>query len=203
MNPVGDPEVITQKRVIQLFREELHYRYLGDWKDRANSNIEEGLLRDYLTRNKYSDVQINRAIHLLHLAAENNHRSLYLNNKAVYSLFRYGIPVKEEAGRVNETVHLFNWQEPEKNDFAIAEEVTLRGIHERRPDLVLYINGIAIGVIELKRSSVSIGDGIRQSISNQSKEFNEWFYSTIQFVFAGNDSKGSVMVPSVLKKNTF
>ena len=37
---------------------------------------------------------------------------------------------------------------------------------------------------------MSIGSGIRQSLSNQKKEFNEWFFSTIQFVFAGNDSEG-------------
>jgi type I restriction enzyme R subunit len=190
MNPIGSPEAVTQQRIIQLFRDEMNYRYLGDWTYRANSNIEEDLVKNYLIRNKYSDPQINRAIHQLHVAADDSHRSLYLNNKAVYGLLRYGVPVKEEAGRVTETVHLINWAKPEKNDFAIAEEVTLKGHYERRPDLVLYINGIAIGAIELKRSSVSIGDGIRQSISNQSREFNEWFYSTIQFVFAGNDSEG-------------
>ena len=66
----------------------------------------------------------------------------------------------------------------------------LHGNHERRPDLVLYVNGIAIGVIELKNSRVSIGDGIRQSLSNQQPEFNAWFFSTVQFIFAGNDSEG-------------
>ena len=55
---------------------------------------------------------------------------------------------------------------------------------------MLYVNGIAIGVIELKRSSIGIGEGIRQSLSNQSPEFNEWFFSTVQFVFAGNDTEG-------------
>ena len=100
------------------------------------------------------------------------------------------MPVKIEAGKVTETVHLINWDEPEKNDFAIAEEVTLKGNHERRPDLVLYVNGIAIGVLELKNSRVTIGDGIRQSLSNQQPEFNAWFFSTVQFVFAGNDSEG-------------
>ena len=103
---------------------------------------------------------------------------------------RYGVPVKIEAGKVTETVHLINWAEPVKNDFAIAEEVTLRGNHERRPDIVLYVNGIAVGVLELKNSRISIGDGIRQSISNQRPEFNAWFFSTIQFIFAGNDSEG-------------
>ena len=130
------------------------------------------------------------ALYKLHTEADNHSRGLYDNNKAVYSLLRYGVPVKIEAGKVTETVHLINWHEPEKNDFAIAEEVTLRGNHERRPDIVLYVNGIAVGVLELKRSSVSIGDGIRQNISNQRPEFNEWFFSTVQFVFAGNDSEG-------------
>jgi type I restriction enzyme, R subunit len=46
---------------------------------------------------------------------------------------------------------------------------------------VLYVNGIAVGVLELKRSSVSIGDGIRQTRSNEQPEFNEWFFSTVQF----------------------
>ncbi len=98
--------------------------------------------------------------------------------------------VKTQVGENTEDVWLINWKEPQKNDFAIAEEVTLHGNHERRPDLVLYVNGIAIGVIELKNSRVSIGDGIRQNLSNQQPEFNAWFFSTVQFVFAGNDSEG-------------
>jgi type I restriction enzyme R subunit len=191
MSTVGQPERATQNRVIALFREALGYRYLGDWSERAgNSNIEEGLLTDWLGRNGYHPAQISRALDILKREADNPARSLYGNNEAVYSLLRYGVPVKTEAGRVTETVHLVNWAKPEKNDFAIAEEVTLKGNHERRPDLVLYVNGIAIGVIELKNSRVSIGDGIRQLLSNQQPEFNEWFFSTVQIVFAGNDSEG-------------
>jgi type I restriction enzyme, R subunit len=55
---------------------------------------------------------------------------------------------------------------------------------------VLYVNGIAVGIIKLKNSRVSIGDGIRQNPSNQQPEFNQWFFTTIQFIFAGNDSEG-------------
>ncbi len=188
---IGQPERATQNRVIALFRDELHYRYLGDWSDRENnSNIEEGLLTAWLTKCGYSSDQINRAIDLLHREADNHNRNLYGNNEEVYKYLYYGVPVKIEAGKVTETVHLIRWDKPELNDFAIAEEVTLRGNHERRPDIVLYINGIAIGVLELKNSRVSIGDGIRQNLSNQQPEFNEWFFSTVQFVFAGNDSEG-------------
>jgi hypothetical protein len=63
MSTIGKAERVTQNRVIALFRDELKYRYLGDWSDRAgNSNIEEGLLKDYLTSCSYSPEQISRAI---------------------------------------------------------------------------------------------------------------------------------------------
>lgn len=52
---------------------------------------------------------------------------------------------------------------------AIAEEVTVAGENTKRPDLVLYVNGIALGVIELKRSTVSIGEGIRQNLDSQKR----------------------------------
>jgi type I restriction enzyme R subunit len=191
MNTVGQPERTTQNRIITLFRDELGYRYLGDWSDRdGNSNVEEGLLSGWLGRNGYTPAQISAALHKLRTEADKFSRTLYGNNREVYNLLRYGVPVKTEAGTVTETVHLIDWAKPEKNDFAIAEEVTLKGRHERRPDIVLYVNGIAVGVLELKNSRVSIGDGIRQSLSNQQLEFNAWFFSTVQFIFAGNDSEG-------------
>ncbi len=191
MKTIGKSERATQNRVIRLFCDELNYRYLDDWSAReGNSNVEEFILSAWLTKRGYASEQVSRAIHLLKVEAINLQRSLYDNNRAVYSLLRYGVPVKTEAGQVTETVELIDWAHPEENDFAIAEEVTLRGNHERRPDLVLYVNGIAVGVIELKNSRVSIGDGIRQLLSNQQPEFNDWFFSTVQLVFAGNDSEG-------------
>lgn len=50
------------------------------------------------------------------------------------------------AGQVHASVHLIDWDNPENNDFALAEEVSLKGgglaSHQRRPDIVLYLNGI-------------------------------------------------------------
>ena len=100
MSGIGKPERVTQNRVIALFRDELKYRYLGDWSDRDNSNIDENLLGDYLARAGYSPEQISRAIYLLRTEADNPNRSFYENNKAVYSFLRYGVPVKLEAGRL-------------------------------------------------------------------------------------------------------
>ena len=191
MGNVGDIERITQNRVVKLFKEKLGYTYLGNWEDRQNNrNIEEALLTSYLTKKGYNQTLITKALYELGVAANNYNESLYTNNKNVYKLLRYGVQIKAEAGENFEPVQLIDWQNPEKNDFAIAEEVTILGNREKRPDIVLYVNGIAMGVLELKRSIVSIGDGIRQSIVNQQKEFIQSFFSTVQFVFAGNDTEG-------------
>ena len=188
---VGQIERATQNRIVKLFREKLGYEYLGNWEDRLdNSNIEEEEVRKYLTGRGYSDTLIARALDKLRTTANNYSESLYTNNQNVYKLLRYGIGVVENAGENNQQVQLIDWKNPEKNNFAIAEEVTYQGNHEKRPDIVLYVNGIALGVLELKRSTVSIGDGIRQNIVNQQKEFIQSFFSTIQFVFAGNDTEG-------------
>src|SRR2546422_3426287 len=158
MSTVGQPERVTQNRVVALFRDELGYRYLGDWTDRdSNSNIEEGLLSTWLTGRGYSAAQIGVALHKLRTEAANQNRTLYGNNQVVYSLLRYGVPVKVEAGKVTETVHVINWHKPEENDFAIAEEVTLAGNQERRPDHVLYVDGIAGDNLALQDSRVSTG----------------------------------------------
>ncbi len=191
MSEVGKAERVTQNRVIALFRNELGYDYLGDWEKRSgNRNIEEELATIYLETQDYTSKQISTALFKLQKAASIGGRDLYGSNKEVYGYLRYGIPVKVEAGKVTETLHLIDWENPQNNDFGVAEEVTLRGGHERRPDLVLYVNGIAVGVIELKNSRVSIGEGIRQLISNQTAQFNEEFFTTVQYVFAGNDTEG-------------
>jgi type I restriction enzyme R subunit len=67
------------------------------------------------------------ALYKLPTEADNHSRGLCGSYRAVYNLLRYGVPVKIEAGKVTETVHLINWQQPVKNEFALAEEVTLRG----------------------------------------------------------------------------
>ena len=148
MNTIGKPERETQDRIIKLFRDELRYRYLGDWSDRpGNSNIEEALLAAYLMKDGYTMEQISRAIYLLRTEAENPNRSLYDNNKAVYGMLRYGVPVKIEAGKVTETVKVINWQHPEYERFrhrrgshaarqprAPAGSRALRQRHRRRGD---------------------------------------------------------------------
>jgi type I restriction enzyme, R subunit len=198
MTTVGQIEKRTQARVVALFRERLCYDYLGDKTDLDNRNIEETLLRGWLAKQGVSDTLINRALHELNKVATDTSKSLYDRNKEVYDLLRYGVKVQPGAGENRETVWLIDWQHPENNHFAVAEEVTVKGADlanaakasTKRPDVVIYINGIALGVLELKRSTVSVAEGIRQNLDNQKKEFIQPFFSTMQWVMAGNDTEG-------------
>ncbi|MBI4851698.1 MAG: HsdR family type I site-specific deoxyribonuclease [Acidobacteria bacterium] len=174
-----------------MFQTELNYKYLGNWQyRRKNSHIEEELLSTYLQERKYSQTLITKALYQLNKAAGAQSKNLYYINKEVYSLLRYGVKVKEDIGENNQTVWLIDWENPLNNHFAIAEEVTVKGQNEKRPDIVLYVNGIALGVIELKRSVVSVSEGIRQNLDNQKELFIKHFFSTIQLIMAGNDTEG-------------
>lgn len=191
MTSVGQIEKKTQQRIIALFQQQLGYRYLGDWTERVgNANIEVTLLRDWLIKQGVSENLISRALFELNKVANDAGKSLYDRNKAVYELLRYGVKVRPEFGENTQTVWLINWKTPEKNDFAIAEEVTIKGANTKRPDIVLYVNGIALGVLELKRSKVAVNEGIRQNLDNQKADFIQPFFATQQLVMAGNDTQG-------------
>ncbi|WP_339065783.1 type I restriction endonuclease subunit R [Teredinibacter turnerae] len=203
------PERATQKRVIGLFSDKklpnsLGYTYLGDRHQRRNNrNIEVAELTANLQKRGYSKGQISAAQQKLLAAADGTGVSLYQANMRTYQLLRYPVKVQLAADAPHEDVWLIDWQTPDNNDFAIAEEVTLKGGHQRRPDLVLYINGIAIAVIELKRGSVEVAEGIRQLITNQEAIFNQAFFTTVQLVLAGNDSQGLFYGTATTQENFF
>lgn len=192
MSDVGQIERKAQDRVVKLFRDQLGYEYLGNWEYReGNSNIETELLVQNLKARGYDDNLITRTLDQLGKAASvGAGHDLYEANRDVYQLLRYGVKVKPGVGEQTETVWLIDWAHPDANHFVVVEEVTVLGQHTKRPDVVLYVNGIALATIELKRSKVSVTEGIRQTIGNQKAEFIRPFFSTVQFVFAGNDVEG-------------
>jgi type I restriction enzyme, R subunit len=196
MSTVGQRERATQNRIVDLFRDRIGYEYLGNWIDRPdNRNIEEEWLRPFLLDVQgYAPALVSRAVDQLRRVGADQTKHLYERNRAVYELLRYGVKVRADVGDETQTVWLIDWKNPERNHFAIAEEVTIKPgdphASTKRPDVVIYVNGIALGVIELKRSVVSVSEGIRQNLDNQKPAFIEHFFSTMQWLMAGNDTQG-------------
>lgn len=188
-----DAERKLQNRVLHWLVDDLKYTYLGNLEDIDNTPVKEELLKANLKKRGYSDDQIKTAISELIGKVNNQSDTLYQINRSVYSLLRYGRQGAKDANGHRQTVHYIDWDDISKNDFFVAEEVSVLRfdkVTRKRPDVVLYINGIALGVFELKSSYVSAGKGIRQLLQNQKRENILNFFSTAQFLFAGNEAEG-------------
>ena len=171
----------------------LGYTYLGNLEDIDNTPVKEDLLKKNLEKRGYTKDQISKAVSELVNKTRNQVDRLYQINKEVYSLLRYGRQGIKDDENNRQTVHYIDWNNLDNNDFYVAEEVSVLCFNQKerkRPDIVLYVNGIALAVFELKRSCVSIGEGIRQSLTNQKREYIQNFFSTIQLIFAGNEAEG-------------
>ncbi|GAA9229988.1 HsdR family type I site-specific deoxyribonuclease [Helicobacter pylori] len=177
----------VQKQVIETFKS-MGYAYLEDLTKSDNENINKKSLKAWLVKNqKINDERWQRIEHEIHKALNND---LYEANQKFYNLLIYGVKTKISQDEPTQTSWLIDWKDVSKNEFSVAEEVSVKGSNMKRPDIVLYVNGIALGVLELKNSSVSVESVIRQNLDNQKKEFIRDFFKTIQLVMAGNESQG-------------
>ncbi len=177
----------VQKQVIETFKS-MGYAYLGDLTKSDNENINKESLKAWLIKNqKINDERWQRIEQKIHNALKND---LYEANQIFYELLIYGVKTKISQNENFQTTWLIDWKDVSKNEFSVAEEVSVKGSNTKRPDVVLYVNGIALGVLELKNSSVSVESAIRQNLDNQKKEFIRGFFKTIQLVMAGNESQG-------------
>lgn len=201
-----------QDKIVRLFTEELHYAYLGCLQypkgksqtidGQRNTPIREDDLRAFLTAQKQADgtarytaMQIEGAIDELRHTAQlpRWHKDALLDtNDAVYRLMTFHADIKPAPDKNEEAVFFFDFENIQANRFAIAEEVSyidhFTG-QNARPDLVVYVNGIALAVIELKRSTVSLEEGIRQCLSNE-QDLIPSFFTTTQFTVAASDKNG-------------
>lgn len=193
---ITHPERVTQNEAVRLLHSVLKYRYLGNLADTENSNIRTDDLRRFLIDKQHcTEAMADEAIMKLREAAQcSQYRDLYNKGLEVYRMLRYGVSVSQGYNEVNTTVQFIDWEHAKENDFAVAEEVTVRRVSEdlrhRRPDMVVYVNGIALVVLELKRMSVSVANAIRQNRRNQQDNEICHFFTTVQLIMAGNESEG-------------
>ena len=190
------PERAVQDRIIELLRTKLGYEYLGNLSERENSCLDRQALKEFLVgRQQLEPAYADRAIaELAKRMACPSQADLYSVNKEVYLTLRYPMPVATEPGKPMKQVYFIDWQHPLENNFSIAEEVTVRrqiaANGHRRPDVVIWVNGIALCVIELKKANVSVAEGIRQNYRNQQEGEIPAFFAAAQLLMAGNESEG-------------
>jgi type I restriction enzyme R subunit len=199
----ADKERTYQDKVLSWFRAPsgLNYAYLGALQypkgghktpdGRTNDPVLEDELRAFLQSQGKTPLQIETVV--ARVRAETRLPKAKLDalldrNAAFYDLVASGIKARPTPSETEQDVPLFDFDYPENNRFAVAEEVSyidpLTGLHSR-PDIVVYVNGIALAVIELKRSIVSVIEGIRQHLSNEC-DLIPSFFTPVQFTVAAN-----------------
>lgn len=191
-----------QNILVKRFQEELEYDYLGNWQyaqgatvnceGKANSPILDNEVRRFLREQGRTEMQIEDVLLKLknkaRLGDAKIGRLVQCSNE-LYEVLISGIQSQPKPEAPHEDVMFFDFNNVQNNHFASAEEVSyidpLLG-KNKRPDIVVYVNGIALAVIELKRSLVNYEEGIKQHLSNE-RDFIPSFFTTTQFTVASND----------------
>ena len=118
----------------------------------------------------------------------------------LYSLLLAGRAVSELADgrRVSPQMKFIDFREPLNNKFHVCAEFELSEGHDRRPDIVVFVNGFPFAVIENKRESVKIGDAVTQMCRNQGHGQTPKFFLFPQILIAANVRKlqyGTMLTP--------
>ena len=183
------------------------YRYLSPEKamvergDRASNVLLENILRDQLKK-------INR-IHYkgdLYLFSEENIQSaiqkikniqydgLQKTNEVIYDLITLGTSLEQtiESDSKSYTLNYIDWKNPANNVFHTTAEFSVertRSMETARPDIVLFVNGIPLVVIECKGSDVDVDQAISQTIRNQGEEYIPRLFIYAQILLAVNKNE--------------
>lgn len=122
-------------------------------------------------------------------------------NERLYNHLLYGISVTEfvDGRKANPTISLIDWQTPANNSFYFTEEFSVTragGVESRRPDIVCFVNGIPLVVIEAKRpdgnakKGPTISEGISQSLRNQRNDEIPHLFAYTQLILSINGTDG-------------
>jgi type I restriction enzyme, R subunit len=149
-------------------------------------------------RHAFSDASIREALERL---INEPLQSLIPTNARLYELLTLGtsLPQAIDGDRKSFSLHYIDWQHPERNSYHVTDEYTVerQGSHStRRPDIVLFVNGIPLVVIECKRPDLdlhgekAVAEAVSQMIRNQdAHEIPRLFaYSQLLLALSANDA---------------
>ena len=183
---------------INFFVEQLGYTHINAWEKQllGRKSLKEVVLRDHL---RSSLLKINPHIPLscIDFAVSEVTKSRatltpLLANKEVYELLKNGVQVdyKNEHGvEVNDYVRLMDFNEPTANDFLLVSQLSIEyQLTEnitRRPDLLLYVNGLPLVMIELKNASEKVKTGYDKNLVDYRRDIPQLFWFNL-FVCISN-----------------
>lgn len=194
---------ISQRPAIDLLRS-MGYTYISP----ENCEAQRGsryhvLLRDILrgqlrrlnrytfagAENEFSAANIERAMEDLDEPLTDG---LVRTSEKIYDALLLGKSYPETVGEgktLSFNLKYIDWEHPENNLFHVTEEFAVDSrdkLHNARPDIVLFINGIPFAVIECKAPQISVEQAVEQNIRNQQKEYIPQLYKFAQIVMATN-----------------
>ena len=146
-------------------------------------------------RYKFSQSNVLKAVD--ELAGVSLNEGLMVANERITNLLLLGTSLEEnleDGTKRSFSFKFIDFENLQNNDFYVTEEFEVSRANQseaqkhRRPDLVLFINGIPIVVIELKKSSVSLENGIKQLEKEQGKDEIAHLFKYIQLTIAANGS---------------
>ena len=188
--------------VIELFRKEGYTHIDG----KIFQNVTEVLLLDDLRQfilNRYvaenlTEVELQKIINKISLI---NSTPLYAGNREAFFLINEGFTLqRDDISKVGLHVDYIDFDKPEKNIFKVVNQFSVEGEHLRRPDLLLFINGIPIAIFEFKsaiREDTTIHDAWEQIYFRYSRDIPKLLrYSFLAVISDGANTKiGSIFTP--------
>ena len=129
------------------------------------------------------------------------HEGLMAANEKLYNALTLGVTVTEfvDGKKHSPTIPIINWDDPDKNSFHVTEELEVLssdGTHTRRPDIVGYVNGIPLVVVEAKRpesgnpNKSMMDEGISQNIRNQKQDEIPLLFAYTQLLLSVSNTDG-------------
>lgn len=214
-------EYSTIQKPLVEFLQKMGYTYISPQEmQKRRASTKEVILKDIL-RSHLSQATFTHKGEICHFSAEGIARAmrelespssegLLKSNEKMTNKLLYGVEVPQslqDGSTKNQNLPLIDFDNIEANDFSFTEEFEVLRVQEgekekhRRPDIVVFVNGIPLVVIELKKSGVDIGEGISQMVRNQATDEIPYFFSFIQLTLAGNNQDAKYGTVGTQKKH--